>query len=136
MGMKLTIALVLAVALISVICFLVRRRTEWPVGKPCAVCGAESAYGYDEHAEDFEHIRPMCLKCLVRQLEKDYAGFAGRAVVVEPAAGPPAYVFQPAKEWQASFAASRIVDDVLSLLSKVNARSLPMSAGPRARYER
>lgn len=64
----------------------------------------------------------MCLACLRAQLEKDYAAFAGRAVVIQPAAGPPSYVFQPVKEWHDHFPKSRSADEVVSLLASLEAK--------------
>lgn len=112
--------IVLGCVFVGIVIFLfARRREQSPVGKACAVCGAESKFGYDEYAEDLDHIRPMCLKHLVSQLERDYTSFGGRAVVIQPAHGPPCYVFQPVKEWRESFKESKIADDVLSLLAKI-----------------
>ena len=110
----------LACILAAVVYFVVRRKTDvWPVGKPCSLCGAESGYGYDKEAEELANIKPMCLTCLVAQLEKDYAAFAGRAVVIQPADGPPSYVFQPLKEWRQYVKKSKIADDTASLLAKL-----------------
>ena len=114
--------LLLGCVVAIVIYFFARRKTEWPVGKPCSSCGAVSAFGYDQQAEDLENIRPMCFKCLMSQLEKEYASFAGRAVVIQPADGPPSYVFQPAKEWRDNFKETQIADDVLSLLAEMEPR--------------
>ena len=118
--MKMKLALVLAgCVLAAVIYFFARRKADWPVGKPCSVCGAVSGYWYDQHAEDLENIKPMCLKCLVAQIEKEYSTFAGHAVVIQPAQGPPSYVFQPIKEWRASIKDTQIADDAASLLAKM-----------------
>jgi len=115
--MEITLVLLGLVFIVVVYLFVKRKsETEWPVGKPCSVCGAEAGYGYDRYAEDLENIKPMCLKCLISQLQQDYETFTGRALVIQPAAGPPSYVFQPAKEWRNNFKDTKIADDVLSLL--------------------
>jgi hypothetical protein len=131
--MKTTLPLVLLVfALVVAVYLVVRRKSDWPVGKPCSVCGAVSGYGYDKEAEDLASIKPMCLKCLVEQIEKEYAVFTGRAVVIQPADGPPCYVFQPVKEWRESFKDSTIADDVVSLLANLDAKC--HDCGQEARF--
>ena len=94
--------------LIVVICLLIfigafvflKISSKWPVSsvgadisKVCAVCGAksqhDSQYGYSQHAEeDPAKMMALCRKCLIAQLEKDYASYVGRAVVIQPAVGP------------------------------------------------
>src|SRR5205823_4429891 len=102
-----------------VVWFIFKRGREWPVGKPCSICGATAGFGYDRYAEDLENIKPMCLTCLTAQLEKEYVDFTGRAVVIQPAEGPPSYVFQPVKEWKENFKNSKIADDVIALLQNL-----------------
>lgn len=92
-----------------------------PLDSPCAICASPARYGYGEHAEtSFKDLRPMCLDCLVAQLRSDYRAFDSRAVVVQPAPGPPVYVFQPAAEWASSFPDSPITKDVTRLLEVMN----------------
>jgi hypothetical protein len=120
--MKLILILLGCVFLLAILLFAIRK-TKSPLDKPCAFCGAAAKFGYSEHAEDdFEKIKPMCLNCLVSQLKKDYSSFTGQAVVIQPAAGPPCYVFQPVKEWQAYFEKSKIGPDVNSLLARMEPR--------------
>jgi len=116
--------IVLGCAVIGfVILLLATRKVKSPVGKACSVCGVTSSYGYSQHAEeDAGKIKPMCLGHLISQLESDYEGFRGRAVVVEPADGPPCYVFQPVQEWRQAFKDSGIPDDVSSLIAKMDAK--------------
>src|SRR5437868_13784290 len=86
------------------ILLLATRKANSPVVKPCSICGAESRYGYSEHAEeDPAKIKPMCLEHMISKLERDYTSFNGRALVIEPADGPPCYVFQPVEEWHQAF---------------------------------
>src|SRR5579862_4552227 len=94
--------IVLGCAIIGFVMLLLAiRKVKSPVGKPCSVCGVTSRYGYSQHAEqEADKIKPMCFGHLRSQLESDYEGFRGRAVVVEPADGPPCYVFQPVQEWR------------------------------------
>jgi hypothetical protein len=100
-----------------------RRKRHSPIGKLCSSCQAEAGYGYSERPEaDVETIRPLCLKCLVRQLRHDYTAFAGRALVVAPVSGPPVYVFQAADEWQEHFRDSKISADVIQLLERMSPR--------------
>ena len=95
------------------------RKTKLPIVKRCSVCGAESKYGYSEHAEDIEHIKSMCRKCLITQLEKDYTAFSGRAVVIQPVSGPPCYVFHSNEEWGKFFMESKMDDDTRAYLLRM-----------------
>lgn len=130
--MKFILILLGCVFLLAILLSAIRKANS-PLGKVCSICGGEAKFGYSEHAEeDAEKIKPMCLICLVSQLEKDYSNFAGRAVVIQPAAGPPCYVFQPVKEWQAYFKKSKIGADVNSLLAKMEPQC--HDCGQRANY--
>jgi hypothetical protein len=109
------------------------RKSKSPLQKACSICEGESKFGYSEHAEeDPEKIKPLCLNCLVSQLEKDYTAFSGRAVVVEPAQGPPVYVFQATNEWQQSDKDTKVAEDVLALLAKMHAKC--HDCGQKAKY--
>jgi hypothetical protein len=123
---------VVLIVILILVLFAIRK-ANLPLGKACVVCGAQAKFGYSEHAEeDAKKIKPMCLTCLVSQLKKDYTSFTGRAVVIQPAAGPPCYVFQPVKEWQAYFKESKIGPDVNSLLSKMESQC--HDCGQKANY--
>jgi len=99
---------------------LLRRRRGSPLSKPCSACGSAAECGYSEHAEEaLENIRPFCRRCVRRQLGVDYARFGGRAVVVQPVAGPPVYVFQPVDTYRHHCPEHRISDDVLGLLNHI-----------------
>jgi hypothetical protein len=54
-------------------------------------------------------ISPLCLNCLRTKLADDYAQFSVRALVIEPAANLPCYVFQPSSKWK-----DRKLADILS----------------------
>jgi hypothetical protein len=100
---------------------LFRRKKTPPVVRLCSVCQEPAPYGYSDQAEASpDDIQPLCLKCLDRQLHIDYHAFSGRAVVVEPASGPPVYVFQVASIWNEHFENSRIAKDVLSMLERMD----------------
>ena len=121
--MKISLIVLGCIAIGFIIFALVMRKANSPVGKPCAVCGAKSSYGYSDHAEeDADKIKPLCLTHMISALENDYQRFQGRVVVIEPAAGPPCYVFQPIEEWKQAFKDSKIADDVSSLLAKMDTK--------------
>jgi hypothetical protein len=111
--------------LIVVAMFLLKtRKARWPVSNICSVCGAksqhDSQYGYSQHSEeDPEKMKPLCRKCLIAQLEQDYTNYLGRAVVIQPAVGPPCFVFQEINEWNTAFKDSKIGKDAQSLLAEI-----------------
>ncbi len=96
--------------------FLFWQRTKLPATGSCFLCGSESAYGYSEVVNGVKRIRPICRKCLLSQLEKDYLNFSGRAVVIQPVSGPLSYTFHSTSEWSKSLRHSKINDDVRSYL--------------------
>ena len=109
------------------------RKRKVPAVKQCSVCGAESKYGYSEKAEEeIKHIKSMCIKCLVSQLKKDYATFSGRAVVIQPAPGPPCYVFHSNKEWGKSFKESKMDNDATAYLLRMD--TLCRDCGQKANF--
>ncbi len=111
---------------------LFRRKKTPPVVVACSVCQEPAPYGCSDQAEASpEDIRPLCLKCLDRQLHIDYDAFSGRAVVVEPASGPPVYVFQVASKWNEHFENSRMANDVLSMLERMDTECRGCGRGAR-----
>jgi hypothetical protein len=121
--MKISLIVLGCVAIGLVVFLFIMRKDNSPLGKPCSVCGVKSSYGYSEHAEEnADKIKPMCLNHLISRLGNDYQSFQGRAVVIEPADGPPCYVFQPVEEWRQAFKDSKIADDVSSLLAKMETK--------------
>src|SRR4030065_222562 len=96
------------------------RKNKSTTAKKCSVCGGEPKYGYSEHAEDLKNIKSFCRKCLITQLEKDYATFSGRAVVIQPVPGPPCYVFHSNKEWDDFFMETRVENDVRAYLLRIH----------------
>ena len=99
------------------------RPARSPLSKPCSGCSAPARFGYGRHAEEnLQDLAPLCVNCLQARLTVDYREFEGRAVVVQPAPGPPVYVFQPLDDWTEHFPRSGIVDDVEVMLGKMNKR--------------
>ena len=68
---------------------------------------------------NWPNLRPFCLACLKRSLSSDYGAFRSRAVVIEPVAGAPVYVFQSLPGWQSAFGKSQMVSYVEALLSQM-----------------
>ncbi len=96
------------------------RKTKVPVVKRCSTCGADPKFGYSEYGDEkMDSIKSVCRKCLISKLEKDYTIFSGRAVVIQPAPGPPCYVFHSNKEWRESFKESRMDDDARTYLLRM-----------------
>jgi hypothetical protein len=119
--MNLTLIVVGCAVLCFLLLFVANRHGRVATGKLCIVCGATSNFGYAAHAEEEpEKLRPMCLEHIIAELEKEYIAFIGRAVVIEPAEGPPCYVFQPLEAWRRAFPESGIADDVKSLLERLD----------------
>jgi len=76
---------------------LTRRKIE---NKLCARCGSPAVHGYSKTAESApENIIPLCVPCLVERLDEDYCTYDGRAVVIQPVAELPCYVFRPNSDW-------------------------------------
>lgn len=112
--------------------FFVRKK-KLPAVNRCFVCGGESKYGYSEKAgEEIKRIKSMCIGCLVSQLENDYTTFSARAVVIQPALGPPCYVFHSNKEWGESFKESKMDEDTRAHL--LNMDTLCRDCGQKANF--
>jgi|SRR5215472_7769151 len=80
----------------------------------CSECGLPSQFGYLNHAEsEANQIVQLCLACLSKRLREDYEGYLGRALVIEPAADLPCYVFQGKSKWLDS----GLVADLAALVS-------------------
>lgn len=79
--------------------------------KTCANCGSPSEFGYSHEAEsELENIVNLCFTCLVKKMTDDYENYEGRALVIEPAAGFPCYVFQTRSKWPDSKLAKEVVE--------------------------
>jgi len=90
-------------------------------GKRCSLCGAESTYEYSENAVgETKNVKPLCTRCLVSQLNRDYAAFSARAVVIQPVPGLPCYGFHSNQEWGISFKESKMDDDSRAHLSNMD----------------
>jgi hypothetical protein len=80
----------------------------------CANCGSSSNFGYSNEAESkAEDIVKLCFTCLSAKLTDDYKQFSGKALVIQPAAGFPCYVFQPKSRW----ADSKLVKEMSEMFS-------------------
>ncbi len=83
----------------------------------CANCGSPSRFGYSREAESkTEDIVKLCRTCLAAQLTDDYERYEGEALVIQPAADFPCYVFQPKSRW----ADSRLTKEMTEMLSKTD----------------
>ena len=82
----------------------------------CSNCGAPSQFGYSRQAESkaIDIVR-LCLARLVAKLSDDYRNYAARALVIEPAADLPCYVFQPKSKWPGS----KLAEDLATLLGNM-----------------
>jgi len=79
---------------------LTRKKLE---NKLCADCGAPAMHGYSKTAESAsEDIVPLCLRCLLQRLDEDFCTYDGRAVVIQPVAELPCYIFRPKSDWDES----------------------------------
>jgi hypothetical protein len=84
--------------------------------RPCVNCGAPSRFGFSNHAESaMKDISRLCLNCLKTKLADDYTQFRAHALVIEPAANLPCYVFQPSSNWKDR----KLVEETDNLLSKM-----------------
>lgn len=76
---------------------LAKKKTD---NKLCARCGAPAVHGYSKAAESVrEDIVPMCVHCLLDRLDEDYCTYDGHAVIIQPVAELPCYVFRPKSDW-------------------------------------
>ena len=46
-----------------------------------------------------KEIEPLCFNCRTTKLTDSYKQFGARALVIQPTAGFPCYVFQPLSNW-------------------------------------
>jgi len=89
--------------------------------RTCARCGAAPQHGYSRKAESaHQDVEPLCAACLLQQLERDYAEYRGRAVVLQPVSDVPCYVFRNREYLQwVSPDAQHLDQDVGSLLEQI-----------------
>jgi hypothetical protein len=93
--------------------------------RPCVNCGAPSRFGFSNHAESaMKDIARLCLNCLKTKLADDYTQFGAHALVIEPAANLPCYVFQPSSKWRDL----KLVEETSKLLSKMKTTCLHCGA--------
>jgi len=114
MSSVILLAVIGSFAVIAALLFYFRRGKSKP---RCAACGAPSRFGYSKHAEsDRNDIVPLCLQCLANKLGNDYQTPGSRALVIEPAANLPCYVFQPIDKW----ADCKLAQETATMLSKLS----------------
>src|SRR5215472_2885531 len=66
----------------------------------CANCGSPSKFGYSHEPESkAEDIVKLCLTCLAAKMKDAYERYEGRALVIQPKAGFPCYVYQASGKW-------------------------------------
>ena len=95
--MYVLIVVILIGTLVAVMVLSLRNRQSH---KSCANCGSPSKFGYSREAEsELENIGNLCFACLVKKMTDDYESYEGRALVIQPAAGFPCYVFQTNSKW-------------------------------------
>ena len=112
-------------ALVAALLYLRERR---PPAK-CSGCGAPSQFGYSKQAEsEASQVVRLCLKCLTAKLRDDYQGYDGRALVIEPAADLPCYVFQPKSKW----ADSKLSEELTTFVSSME--DTCRDCGAKARF--
>ncbi|MFZ0480068.1 MAG: hypothetical protein WAL71_13040 [Terriglobales bacterium] len=102
--------------------------------KACSQCGKRSSHGYSRVGEkdrgreiERSETVPLCVDCLLKHLDEDYCTYDGRAVVVQPVAELPCYVFRPKQDW-----GEAVKNDLDSILAGLDIRC--SSCGNEARY--
>src|SRR5690348_10817002 len=107
--MYIPVAVILAgILVVAVLAFHLRNRQSH---KTCENCGSPSQFGYSRKAEsEIEDIVNLCFTCLVKKLTNDYESYEGRALVIQPAAGFPCYVFQTNSRWPDSKLAKEVAE--------------------------
>jgi hypothetical protein len=123
-----TILLLVAVLVLIAAAILMTATRKKHRAKVCVQCGKPSSHGYAKAAEsEASEIVPLCVDCLLRRLDEDYTTYDGRAVVVQPVAELPCYVFRPKAEWSEA-----VKSDVESILAGLESRC--HGCGQEARY--
>jgi hypothetical protein len=93
----LSIVLLVGVLIAVVVVLYLRWRQSHGI---CASCGSPSQFGYSSEPESkADDIVKLCFTCLAARLTDDYQRYKGKALVIQPAAGFPCYVFQPKSKW-------------------------------------
>jgi len=124
-----SIVLILVAAILLVAAGIVKftMRRKHPA-KACAQCGEPSSHGYAKQAEtERDDLVPLCVNCLIRRLDDDYRRYQGQAVVIQPVAELPCYVFRPKTAWGEAVRAD--LDFILSGL-----QTHCHTCGQKARY--
>jgi hypothetical protein len=98
--MHIRLILLAAVVIAGIGAAVLRRKRKRIENEQCARCGALARHGYSKTAESaLEDIVPLCIPCLQKHLDEDYSTYDGRAVIIQPVAELPCYVFRPKNVW-------------------------------------
>jgi hypothetical protein len=98
--MHIRLILLVAAGIAGLGAAVLRLTRKKPANKRCARCGAPAMHGYSKAAESApEDIVPLCVPCLLERLDEDYCTFERHAVVIQPVAELPCYVFRPKSDW-------------------------------------
>ena len=98
--MHIRLILLVAAVIAGIGAAVLRRKRKKIENKQCARCGALARHGYSKAAESaLEDIVPLCIPCLQKHLDEDYSTYDGRAVIIQPVAELPCYVFRPKSVW-------------------------------------
>lgn len=107
MSTLIAVILIGILAVVAVALYVRNRQSH----RTCGNCGSPSEFGYSREAEsELKDVVNLCFACLVRKLTDDYESYEGRALVVQPTAGFPCYVFQKGSRWPDSNLAKEVAE--------------------------
>ncbi|MFZ0800456.1 MAG: hypothetical protein WCA13_09970 [Terriglobales bacterium] len=99
--MHIRLILLMAAVIAGLGAAVLRLTRKKPENKLCVRCGQPARHGYSKTAESApEDIVPLCVPCIVERLNEDYRTYKGRAVVIQPVAELPCYIFRPRSDWE------------------------------------
>lgn len=120
----LILAAAVALGCAAVLSIISRRKHK---AKACAQCGQRSSHGYSRAGKAGQNdTMPLCVACLLKRLDEDYCTYDGRAVVVQPVAELPCYVFRPNADW-----CEAVRNDAEGILASLEAQCRSCGQPPR-----